>query len=156
MRLDYINPIVESAVNVLSEFTGSRAERGSMELHGDGSPKKDVAAVIGMAGEVEGRIILEMSRDTALSVASALNGEKFSELTSYALDTVMELTNVMVARAVSTLNDRGFTFRLTPPLIFTGQNLCFSSGLNIETLVIPLRANVGEMVLNVALRMNIL
>ena len=48
MRLDYINPIVESAVNVLSEFTGAPAERGSMELHGDASPKKDVAAVIGM------------------------------------------------------------------------------------------------------------
>lgn len=156
MRLDYINPIVESAIKALSEYTGAPVVRGNMQLKQDAPPSKDVAAVISMAGEVEGRIILEMEKATALAVAGIMNQERFSELTPYALDTLMELTNVMIARAVSQLNDQGFTFRLTPPLIFTGANLSAFSSLNLETLVVPLRANAGEMNLNVALRMKTL
>ena len=154
MRLDYLNPIVESAIAVLTECTGTPVERGDMSLNQTASPTRDVAAIIGMAGEVEGRVILEMSRDTALSVASQMNQQKLAELSPLALDTLMELANMVVARGVSALNDNGFTFRLTPPMIFTGSNLCFFSNLNIETLAIPLQLSAGEITLNVALRMN--
>ncbi len=154
MRLDYLNPIVDSAIAVLTECTGTAVERGDMSLNQTASPTRDVAAIIGMAGEVEGRVILEMSRDTALSMASQMNQQQLSDLSPLALDTLMELTNMIVARGVSALNDNGFTFRLTPPMIFTGANLCFFSNLNIETLAIPLQISAGEVTLNVALRMN--
>lgn len=153
MRIDYLNPIIDSALQVLSEYTGAPVSRGTMRLDENASPTKDVAAVISMAGEVEGRVILEMGKETALSVAGTMNQERFTELNPLALDTLMELANVVVARAVSALNDAGFAFRLTPPLIFTGSNLCFFNSVNLETLVIPLHAEAGEMNLNVALRM---
>ena len=154
MRLEYINPIIDSAVNVLSDFTSAPVERGSLQLQEGSERSKDVAALIGIAGDVEGRIILEMAKDTALSMAGLMNGEHFDDLDPLALDTLMELANVIVARAVSTLNDMGYTFRLTPPLIFTGANLSTFHNLNLETLVIPLQAKAGEMNLNVALRLN--
>ena len=156
MRLDYLDPIIESAKKVLSDYTGAPVERGSMQLRGDSSSSKEVGAVVGMAGEVEGRIMLEMSRDTAIGMAGAMNKERFTDLSPFALDTLMELTNVLVAKAVSELNDRGFTFRLTPPLIFTGNNMKFFGNLNIESLIIPLCTSVGELDLNIALRMNTL
>ena len=153
MRLDYINPIVDSALAVLSEFIGAPVERGSMQLHCDASPSREVITIIGMAGEVEGRIMLEMDKDAAIGMAGIMNKEQFTDLTPFALDTLMELTNVMIARAVSTLNDQGFVFRLTPPLIFTGSNLSIFNSLYLETLFVPLRTKVGDMNLNVALRM---
>lgn len=153
MRLDYIDPIVNSAIAVLSEFTGGPVERGGLSLKKSSSPSMEVAAVIGMAGEVEGRVILEMARDTALSVAAAMNHEELTEIDNFVLDTLMEFANIMVARGVSALNDRGFSFRLTSPIIFTGSNLSFANSLDLETLVIPLRANAGEMTLNVSFRM---
>ncbi len=156
MRLDYLDPIIESAKTVLSEYTGAPVERGSMQLREHASSTKEVGAVVGMAGEVEGRIMLEMSRDTAIGMAGAMNKERFTDLSPLALDTLMELTNVLVAKAVSELNDRGFTFRLTPPLIFVGDNIKCYGNLNIESLIIPLRTSVGELDLNIALRMNTL
>ncbi len=156
MRLDYLDPIVESAKAVLSNFTGAPVERGTMRLRGDASSSKEVGAVVGMVGEVEGRIMLEMARDTAIGMAGKMNQERFTELSPLALDTLMELTNVLVAKAVSELNDRGFAFRLTPPLIFTGDNMKFFGNLNIESLIIPLSTSVGELDLNIALRMNVL
>jgi len=153
MRLDYINPIVDSAVAVLSEFIGAPVERGAMQLHRDESPTKEIITVIGMAGEVEGRIMFEMDRDAAIGMAGLMNQEHFTDLTPLALDTLMELTNVMIARAVSSLNDKGFAFRLTPPLIFSGNSLSIFNTLNLETLFIPLQTKLGNMNLNVALRM---
>ncbi|HAK61267.1 MAG TPA: chemotaxis protein CheX [Nitrospiraceae bacterium] len=153
MRLDYINPIIDSAVNVLADFTSAPVKRGTMQLQQGSTRNNDVAAIIGIAGEVEGRIILEMGRDTALSMAGMMNDEQFTELSPLALDTLMELANVMVARAVSALNDKGYAFRLTPPLIFTGANLSTFNNLSLETLVIPLYAKAGDMDLNVALRL---
>jgi chemotaxis protein CheX len=96
-----------------------------------------------------------MDSSTALAMAGIMNRDSFKKLDRLALDTLMELANLIVARAVSSLNDRGFAFRLTPPLIFTGANLSFFSSLDTETLVVPLRANVGDMNLSVALRMNV-
>lgn len=154
MRLDYIDPIVQSAMKVLSELTGVPAERGDMSLNESAKATKDVAAIIGMAGEVEGRVILEMGKDTALNMAGIMNQQRFNELEPLALDTLMELANMVVARGVSALNDQGYTFRLTPPMIFTGSNLCFFSNMQLETLVIPLQVSAGEIDLNVALRMN--
>jgi len=156
MRLDYIEPIIESAVSVLAEFTAAPVERGDMKLHGNSSASKEVAAIIGMTGDVDGRVIIEMDEATAVAMAGIMNQEPFKTLDRLALDCLMELANVMAARAVSSLNDRGFLFRLTPPLIFTGDNLAFFSNLNLETLVIPLRTKAGDFNLNVSLRMNVL
>lgn len=154
MRIDYIKPIVDSAVQALTELTGGRVECGDMKLQHRASPTHEVATIVGMTGDVDGRIIIEMNTAAALALAGAMNGSTFTELDHLALDTLMELTNIVVARAVSTLNDRGFTFHLTPPMIFTGSNLAFFSSLNLETLVIPLSAGVGELNLNVAFRMH--
>ena len=156
MRIEYINPIIESAVAVLAEFTGASVERGDMKLHGKSSASKEVAAIIGMTGEVDGRIIIEMNNETALALAGHMNHELFKTLDRLALDSLMELSNIVVARAVSSLNDKGFNFRLSPPLIFTGANLSFFSSLSLETLIIPLRTKAGECNLNVSLRMNVL
>ncbi len=156
MRLDYIHPIVESAVEILTEVTGAPVERGEMSLHRSSTASKDIVTIVGMTGEVEGRIVLEMDKDTAVALAGVMNEERFTELTPLALDTLMELTNVLVAKAVSTLNDQGFAFRLTPPLIFTGGSLSFFSNLNLETLVIPLRGRMGDVNLSIALRMSAL
>ncbi len=153
MRIEYINPFIDSAINVLSTYTGCPVKRGTMELRRSSSINRDVAAVVGMAGEVEGRVILEMDQDTALNVAGVMNQESFPELNALALDTLMELANLVVAKAVTVLNDKGFAFKLSPPIVFTGANLSTSS-LNLETLVIPLRGNAGEIRLDIALRMN--
>jgi chemotaxis protein CheX len=153
MRIDYIEPIIKSAIAVLAEFTGDTIERGDMKLHGDSSASKDVAAIIGIAGDVEGRIIIEMDSETAIAMAGIMNRDTFKELSHLALDGLMELANIIVARAVSSLNDQGYSFRLTPPLIFTGANLAFFSSLRLETLVIPLRTKAGNCNLNVSLRM---
>lgn len=156
MRLDYITPIIESTVNILAEFAGRPVSYGAMKLHRASALTKDISIVVGLSGEVEGRIMLEMDTDAAVTMAGIMNRGRFTVLTPLAQDTLMELGNMLVARAVSTLNDRGFEFRLAPPAIVAGDNRSSFVPLDLETLVVPLYANGIAMNLSFALKMKAL
>ena len=56
MRVEYINPFVESAYNVLKEVLNSEVNRGDLYLKSTSMPVLGVAAVVGLAGDVEGRV----------------------------------------------------------------------------------------------------
>jgi len=154
MRLDYINTFIDSVADALEETSGAPVSRGAIKLRGESSARLDIAAVIGMTGDVDGRVIIEMDRVTALAISGNMNKEPSGELDPLAMDTLRELANILVARAVSALNDRSFVFRLTPPLLFTGADLARSGRINLESLMVPLHANAGTINLHVALTMN--
>ena len=156
MRLDYINTFIDAVVAALEETSGAPVSRGDIKLRGESAARQDIAAVIGMTGDVDGRVIIEMGKGTALAIAGIMNKEPLIELDPLAMDTLGELANILVARAVSALNDRNFVFHLTPPLIFTGADLARSGNINLESLMVPLHMNAGTINLHVALKMNTL
>jgi chemotaxis protein CheX len=64
MRVEYINPFVESAYNILNEVLHDRGEaRGELYLkNAASSPMLGVAAIVGLAGDVEGRVLFRHGR----------------------------------------------------------------------------------------------
>ena len=78
MRVEYINPFVEAANNILSEVLAGEVNRGDLYLKSTSMPVMGVATLVGLAGDVEGRVLFDMSMDTALKIASKMNlGFKF-------------------------------------------------------------------------------
>ena len=57
MRVEYINPFVESAYNVLSEVLQTEVNRGELYLKSAAMPMLGVAMIVGLAGDVEGRVL---------------------------------------------------------------------------------------------------
>jgi chemotaxis protein CheX len=151
MRVEYINPFVESAFNVLKEVLNTDVRRGELYLKSASTPVLGVAAIVGLAGDVEGRVLFDMSRDTALEVASVMNGEKLATLDDLAKATITELANMITAQAVTKLHDLGFQFDLTPPAIFTGDNMEVSDQ-DVEALIVPMETPQGKIEINVAIR----
>ena len=68
MRVEYINPFVETAFSVLSEVLGGEVKRGDLYLKSTSMPVMGVAALVGLAGDVEGRVLFDMSLETALNI----------------------------------------------------------------------------------------
>ena len=73
MRVEYINPFVEAAYTILEEVLGGGVKRGDLYLKSTSMPVMGVAALVGLAGDVEGRVLFDMSMETAISVASKMN-----------------------------------------------------------------------------------
>ena len=153
MQVEQIHPFVESAREVLSQVVGGPVAAGRLRLQPTPAPCRGVAAVVGLAGQVEGRVILDMDRETALRLAARMNGEPMPAFTALAQDTLAELASMMAGRAVTTLHDRGFRLEPAPPLLMVGDNMIVTSpGPALEALVIPLDTGLGEVMVNVAVR----
>ncbi|GHU64345.1 chemotaxis protein CheX [Spirochaetia bacterium] len=145
MRVEYINPFVEAAFNVLKEVLNTDVKRGDLFLKSSSMRIMGVAAMVGLAGDVEGRVLFDMNKETALFVVSAMNGEEFKAMDEMAKATIQELANMITAQAVTKLHDLGFKFDLTPPALFTGDNMevATNMGKDVEALIVPMQLGVG-------------
>ena len=154
MRVEYINPFSEAAYSILIEVLQAEKDavkRGNLYLKSTCMPVMGVAAIVGLAGDVEGRVIFDMTMTTALNIASAMNDEEVKEFDELARATIAELANLITARAITKLHDLGFKFDLTPPAILSGENMQISNK-DMEALIVPLDTPQGEVEINVALR----
>lgn len=151
MRVEYINPFVEAAFSIMQEVLQEEVVRKELYLKKTSQPVMGVAALVGLAGDVEGRVLIDMSKESALGIASAMNGEKLTELDELVKATITELANMVTGQAVTKLHDLGFKFDLTPPSIITGDNMQVTD-LNVEALIVPLSVPQGLVEINVAIR----
>lgn len=151
MRVEYINPFVEAAFDILKEVLGDDIQRGELYLKSSSKSVMGVAAFVGLAGNVEGRVLFDMSMETALAIASEMNGETLTTLDDLGKATITELANMITAQAVTKLHDLGFTFDLTPPAIFTGDNMEITDN-EVEALIVPVIVKQGKIEINVAVR----
>ncbi len=151
MRVEYINPFVEAANNILSEVLAGEVNRGDLYLKSTSMPVMGVAALVGLAGDVEGRVLFDMSMDTALRIASRMNNEELTEFDELVKATITEVANMITGQAVTKLHDLGFKFDLTPPSLFTGEKMEVSDH-EVEALIVPMLTEQGKIEVNVAIR----
>ena len=151
MRVEYINPFVEAAFNVLREVLNEEVKRGELFLKSTSQPVLGVAVIVGLTGDVEGRVLFDMKKEVALAIASQMNGEELSTMDDLAKATISELANMITGQAVTKLHDLGFKFDLTPPAIITGENMEVSN-TGVEALIVPVELQAGKIEINVAVR----
>jgi len=158
MRVEYINPFVESAVSVLKENLQAEVKHGKIFLKPPSASIMGVAAMVGLAGDVEGRVLFDMSKETALNIGIAMTRElgeddRVTVFNDYAKEVIQEVANQITGQAVTKLHDAGFKFDLTPPALFTGENMEVATHLKVEVLVVPLElGDFGQLEVNVAIR----
>ena len=61
---------------------------------------KGVAVVVGVIGNLKGRIVFDLSEETAIKIASKLNGEEFKTFDEMARSTISEIANMITGRSV--------------------------------------------------------
>jgi chemotaxis protein CheX len=155
MRVEYINPFVEAAYSVLTEVLNTDIKRGELFLKSTSMSVLGVAAIVGLAGDVEGRVLFDMTHDTAMKVTNAMltsmGMEAITTFDEMGKATITELANMITGQAVTKLHNLGFSFDLTPPALFTGQNMEISDQ-RVEALIVPMESQYGRIEINVAVR----
>lgn len=150
MRYDYVHPFASSAQEILAEILSGSVASGQVGLSPAPLSSRGVTAIVGVTGEGEGRVLYDMSRNTAIAIAAEMNDEDVVELDGLAKDTLSELASMMTGRAVSILNDKGHRLRVSPPTLVAGDNVTISN-TELETLVVPVTTRHGEVLVNVAM-----
>jgi len=153
MKMELIQPFINSADAVLSQGLQSATKIGHLSMEEQGYRRKGVAGMVSLSGDIEGRIIVDLEPQTAVRVASHYAGAELPESDELIKETIFELANQVVGNAVCALNDQGFHFRVHPPLLVTSEEGDKSSE-DVEALMICFETSLGNVFMNVALRYN--
>ena len=150
MRMELIQPFINAADAVFAESLQAPTKIVDLTMDEDTYRRKGVAALIAIKGDIEGRVILDLSPEVALKVASHLAGEAVPESEQIVRETVCEMANMVIGNSVTLLNDQGFHFKVFPPEIHM-NDAGLEGSADTEALVICIETPCGEIYLNIAM-----
>jgi len=138
MNVEYINPFIEASQSVLMMMTGNKPELGQVYVRKKPFGSDNIAVFVGLTGRIRGQVIISLSKNTALSVASAMmGGMPVTELDEISKSAIAELANMIMGNTATILASRGIGIEITPPSLLIGDNLLISPS-NMRTVCVPL------------------
>lgn len=153
MKMELIQPFINAADAVLSQGLKSPMSIDNLSMEAEAYRRQGVAAVILLTGDIEGRVVFDLSPKTAAIVAGHFAGTDVPESDDLVREAVCELANQVIGNAVATLNDQGFHFRVHPPELHTSEHGPRSTE-DTEAVVLCFETASGSVFMNIALRYN--
>ncbi|GAB4375062.1 MAG: chemotaxis protein CheX [Spirochaetales bacterium] len=150
MKAKYVNPFLAASINLFKEYLGIQVESGKPYLRTDPQNLEEVSAIIGLAGETTGAVVLSFSRETAIKIVSKFAHTEYHALTNSVLDGVGELINIIAGNAKQGLED--FRIDISLPGVITGNQYRIHWPENIPVITIPFKSELGDFTVNVSLK----
>ena len=110
---------------------------------------KGITIIIGISGKFSGRVLIDLSKDTAIRLAAAIFNRELKN-DDEMIAVLGELTNIISGNACSLLNkkNKALGLRVAPPSILHGDSVLISApSLNTTTVIAD--TDFGELMLNV-------
>jgi chemotaxis protein CheX len=153
MRMELIQPFINSADAVLAQVLQAPTSVADVSMDEERYRRKGVAAEVGIHGDIEGRVIFDLDHQTAVKVGEELGASAGADVEAFACETVCELANMVIGNAVTSLNDQGFQFKITPPEVRMLEE-GYASSEEAEALVLEFRTDHGSLFMNIVMRHN--
>jgi chemotaxis protein CheX len=150
MRMELIQPFINAADAVFAESLQAPTKIVDLSMDEETYRRKGVAALIAIKGDIEGRVILDLSPEVAMKVANHLAGEQLPQSEQVVRETVCELANMVIGNSVTQLNDQGFRFKVFPPEIHA-QDAGLAGSADTEAMVLCIETPCGDVFLNIAM-----
>src|SRR5215813_2489962 len=150
MRMELIQPFINAADAVFAESLQGPTSIGDLSMDEDAYRRKGIAALIAIRGDIEGRVILDLSPEVAIRVAEKLTGAEVTESEQVIRETVCELANMVIGNSVTLLNDQGFRFKVFPPEIHMNEE-GLAGSQDTEAMVLSIETSCGPIFLNISM-----
>lgn len=151
MKVEFVNPFVAAARQVLEKEVGSAVDRGNLHLHKSAYTNHEVTAIIAVTGAIQGMVLYGMKEETARTIVGRILGQPFTEFDELAQSGIAELANVITGTAGILLSEAGFPAQISPPALIIGNGTMVST-LDLSRIVVPLETEFGNLEAHIALR----
>src|SRR2546430_16967742 len=101
MRMELIQPFINAADAVFAESLQGPTKIVDLEMDEDAYRRKGVAALIAIRGDSGGRVVLDLSPEVALKLASQLAGSELEAREQQGKETACELANMASGNSVA-------------------------------------------------------
>ena len=151
MEIKYINPFIEATKGVFYNFFKKTPRVKTPYLIRKEEPHKwDISAIIGIAGEARGMVVLSFTKFLATYLTSILVYREVKEIDDDVVDTLGEMVNIIAGNAKKGLEE--YMLVISLPSIVSGTNHEIRwPGRTVSIIGIPFHTSYGEFTLSVGL-----
>lgn len=146
MDVKYINPALDSVVNVLKTMAGITPVIGKPSIKKDTNAHGVVTGLIDLVGNhTTGSLAISFSKAVALEIAkNMLRIEPEDVDDAMVKDLVGEMANMMAGGAKAIFQEQGYDFNLTLPSVVSGENHQVKHSVDGVTILLPFTTDAGE------------
>ncbi len=156
MKVEYINPFIESVYDLFSTMLGCQAKRGDIALAKPGGALQEITALIGLSGRARGTVALSFPEPTALAMVGRLLGVEMDTVDETIADALGEMVNIVAGGAKAKLANEngGSPIDLSLPNVIQGSNYCVDYPSHTTWLDVPFSSELGSFSLRVTFQMD--
>lgn len=141
MDVKYINPFLAAVDNIVGQVIGIAPSFEKPFIKRVPFSSKDLLIIIGITGEINGKVMINTNRDSCINIASRMMGgvpAQFDEITKSA---VGELCNMILGYTAMIFEKEGTKIDITSPTIIEGVELKVS--LKEQIICVPINIGAG-------------
>lgn len=154
MKVEYINPFIESTYDLFGTMLNSKAVRGDVGLVKDVENPRDIMALIGLSGMARGMVALAFPVATALNMVNHLLGTDIRAMDDTVSDAIAEMVNIVAGGAKAKLNTgTEKPIDLSLPTVVRGKHFNVDYPTGSVWLEVPFDSDLGSFTLRVTFEM---
>lgn len=145
MKVEFVNPFLESIINVLATMANTEAKANKPFIKIEKSAKGDVTGIIGLIGEkAKGSLAITFTEPAILHIVSQMLGEAILQVDDSVADCVGEITNMVTGGAKKILSEEGYKFDMAIPSTIVGKNHSIIHKTKGRIICIPFEIMAGN------------
>ncbi len=154
MKIEYINPFIDSVHKLFSAMLGSKVEQGQIGVAKGKSVPFELTALIGLSGMARGTVALSFPGETAVAMVGKMLGIEVSTLDETITDGVGEIVNIVAGSAKSKFTGDGSPIDLSLPNVIRGDNYTIEYPSQAVWLEVPFESELGPFNLRVTFELD--
>ncbi len=145
MKVEYINPFIESVHQLFTTMLGCSVERGTVAVSRNGGGPGDITAMIGLSGPARGLVALNFSMETARSLVGRFLHLDPNQVEDSVADGVAELVNIVAGSAKARFHETqgGGVINLSLPTVVRGSSYSVDYPSQAAWLDVPFESELG-------------
>lgn len=151
-KAELLNPFFTSVYECLEEISGESVKRGKLYLQKDPQfDSRGFSVMIIIAGQIEGKIILDMSKKVAIKFAEIMNMEEIGEFNDQVKSAIKEMANSVCEQSTEKLSKMEIEVNIDSPELIEREQLEQGNDNNVAVIAAPLELPFGELIIYLAL-----
>lgn len=145
MKVEFINPFLESILNVLNTMAKLEARPGKPAIKTNQIAQGDVTGLMGMASpQAKGTLAITFTEPVILEITKRMLGEELTGIDDTVTDMVGEITNMVTGGAKRILSEHGYRFDMAIPSVISGKNHVIHHKSKAPIVIIPFNTQAGS------------
>ncbi|HDS29408.1 MAG TPA: hypothetical protein ENN67_00040 [Firmicutes bacterium] len=144
MKVEHINPFIESVSDLFTTMLGAEVSRGEIGVLKEIPPNRDIVALVELNGSTRGIVAISFPVGTALAMVGRMQGSEVRFVDETVRDSVIELVNLITSGAKSKLSGDGKGFNFGNPSIVRGNSYSVDPHTHSTWLDVPFTSELGD------------